>query len=269
MSKGFDLISDVHLDFWVKVENPPHKMIPQIKNFIKAILPETNHNVLVIAGDLGHYNWQNKILIEELKQIYEHILIVAGNHDYYLVSANQEKQYRGKSLNRVIEMKETCSSLTNVHFLDGDIVEIDGINYGGVGMWYDFSYGIKELGYSKEALYSKWWEIMNDSRLIKGLLDKPFTFADEEKKKLDGIIESSDVIITHVGGDWSKADHDLVNSFYYFDGSPYFSKLKGKVWCFGHTHQRSDYEANGCRFVDAALGYPGEGKRRSAVHIQV
>ncbi|WGV60121.1 hypothetical protein QIH01_02985 [Brevibacillus brevis] len=159
--------------------------------------------------------------------------------------------------------------LTNVHYLDGDMVEIDDITYGGVGMWYDFSYGMKELGYSEEALYSKWWDVMNDSRLIKGLLDKSFTFADEEKKKLEAIIDSSDVIITHVGGDWSNAYRDLVSSFYYFDGSPYFSKLSGKVWCFGHTHQRSDYVAHGCRFVNAALGYPGEGKRRSAVHIQV
>ncbi|WP_407921050.1 metallophosphoesterase family protein [Brevibacillus brevis] len=269
LNTGFDLISDVHLDFWVKVENPLHKMVPQIKNFIKGILPDVHHKTLVIAGDLGHYNWQNKILIEELKQIYEHILIVPGNHDYYLVSANQEKQYRGKSLNRVIEMKETCSLLTNVHYLDGDMVEIDGITYGGVGMWYDFSYGMKVLGYLEEALYSKWWDIMNDSRLIKGLLDKSFTFADEEKKKLDAIIESSNVIITHVGGDWSKVDRDLVNSFYFFDGSPYFSKLEGKIWCFGHTHQRYDYEAYGCRFVNAALGYPDESDDRKILQIKV
>ncbi|MFA4135190.1 metallophosphoesterase [Brevibacillus sp. BD137] len=269
MSAGFDLISDVHLDFWVKVENPLHKMVPQIKNFIKGILPDVHHKTLVIAGDLGHYNWQNRILIEELKQIYEHILIVAGNHDYYLLSANQEKQYRGRSINRVIEMKEICNALTNVHYLDGDTVEIDGTMYGGVGMWYDFSYGIKELGYSEEVLYSKWWDIMNDSRLIKGLLDKTFTVADEEKKKLDAIIEPSDVIITHVGGDWSNADRDLVNSFYYFDGSTYFSKLDGKVWCFGHTHQRYDYVANGCRFVNAALGYPDERNDQKILQIKV
>ncbi|WP_289141444.1 metallophosphoesterase [uncultured Brevibacillus sp.] len=269
MNKGFDLISDVHLDFWVKVENPLHKMVPQIKNFIKAVLPETPQKVLVIAGDMGHYNWQNKLFIEELKQFYEHILIVAGNHDYYLVSANQEKQNRGISMNRILEMKEICNLLSNVHYLDGDVIEVDGITYGGVGMWYDFSYGIKELGYSKEALFSKWWEIMNDSRMIKGLLDKSFTFADEEKKKLDGIIESANVIITHVGGDWSKADCDLVNSFYYFDGSPYFSQLEGKVWCFGHTHQRSDYEVYGCRFVNAALGYPGESQKRSVAQIEM
>ncbi|QDS35020.1 metallophosphoesterase [Brevibacillus brevis] len=121
MSKGFDLISDVHLDFWVKVENPLHKMVPQIKSSIKGILPDIHNKVIVIAGDLGHYNWQNKLFIEELKHFYEHILIVAGNHDYYLVSANQEKQNRGRSINRIIEMKEICSLLTNVHYLDGEI----------------------------------------------------------------------------------------------------------------------------------------------------
>ncbi|WP_064199104.1 metallophosphoesterase family protein [Brevibacillus brevis] len=270
---SFDLISDVHLDFWVKVENPLHKMVTQVRNFINSILPETPHKVLVIAGDLGHYNWQNKLFIEELKQTYEHILIVAGNHDYYLVSANQEKQYRGRSINRVIEMKEICNAYTNVHYFDGDTVEIDGITYGGVGMWYDFSYGMKELGYSEEALYSKWWDIMNDSRLIKGLLDKSFTFADEEKKKLDAIIEPSDVIITHVGGDWSRVignyKFDPVTSFYYFDGSQHFSKLEGKVWCFGHTHQRYDYDAYGCWFVNAALGYPSEDTGRKIVQIQL
>ncbi|MGG1659511.1 metallophosphoesterase family protein [Brevibacillus sp. NRS-1366] len=273
MSKGFDLISDIHLDFWVKVENPKHKMLPQIEDFINSILPDNPQNVLVIAGDLGHYNWQNQLLIKELKQVYEHILLVAGNHDFYLVSTNQEKQYQGKSTKRVLEMKELCKEVMNVHYLDGNIIEIDGVKFGGVGIWYDFSYGMKELGYTKEALYSKWWEVMNDSRLIKGLLDKSFTFADEEKKKLDSIVDESDVIITHVGGDWSRVignyKFDSVTSFYYFDGSNHFSKLEDKVWCFGHTHQRYDYDAYGCRFVNASLGYPSEGKGRKIVQIEV
>lgn len=272
-NKGFDLISDIHLDFWVKVDSPIHKVENRIAEFVDGLLPTNAQKVLVIAGDLGHYNWQNQLLLKQLKQMYEHILLVAGNHDYYLVSTNQEKQYLGRSMNRVIEMKEMCRELENVHYLDGDIIEIDSIKYGGVGMWYDFSYGMKELGYSKEALYSIWWDVMNDSRLIKGLLDKSFAFADVEKKKLDSIIESSEVIISHVGGDWSRVignyKFDPVTSFYYFDGSKYFSSLKGKVWCYGHTHQRYDYDAYECRFVNATLGYPSEGKGRRIVQIEM
>lgn len=272
MNYNFDLISDIHLDFYVDIRHPEVKMRKRISEFVSSILPENPQKTLIIAGDLGHYNHQNIFLLEELKKFYTNIIVVSGNHDYYLVSSSVKSKYKSDSMKRIIEMKEKASRIENIYYLDGNIVEIDGVKYGGAGMWYDFSYGMSMFGKSKEGLFFKWKEVMNDSRLIKGLdFLTDFKEADKEKEKLDKIIEDSNVIITHVGPEWSKIPHeykyDVATSFYYFDGRPYFEKAKDKVWVYGHVHYRNDYETHGCRFINASLGYPSERQNRKIVHI--
>lgn len=61
---------------------------------------------------------------------YTHILLVAGNHDYYLM--NSKERYKLQtSMNRWVEMKALSSSIEGVHFLEGDSFEWDGVRYGG------------------------------------------------------------------------------------------------------------------------------------------
>ncbi|PAD70649.1 hypothetical protein CHH83_02265 [Bacillus sp. 7586-K] len=271
-SYDFDCISDIHLDFYVKVNDPEKKIRKNIKEFVKTMLPEQPKSILIIAGDLGHYNHQNKWLIEELKKYYSFILLVAGNHDYYLISSNISKKYNSNSLKRIEEMKSICNQIEGVYYLDGNIVEIDGIKYGGVGMWYDYSYSSKVFGKSKDSTYDLWKEVMNDSKLIKGMGSfYQLEFFNSEKEKLDNILDKIDVIITHVGSDWSRISHeykfDHTTSFYYFDGEEFLNRVEDKVWIFGHTHERYDYELFGCRFINCSLGYPSERKNRKIVNI--
>lgn len=274
MKYNFDLISDVHLDFYIDIRHPELKMRKRIKEFVESIVPKEPQNTLVIAGDLGHYNHQNMFLLEELKKYYKYIILVSGNHDYYLVSSNVQSKYKNDSKKRISEMKEKASKIEGVYYLDGDAVELDGVIYGGVGMWYDFSYGRHMFGKSQTALYSLWKEVMNDSSLIKGLdFGVDFNEAVMSKEKIDSITNYADVIITHVGPEWSKIPNeykdDLSTSFYYFDGSPYFDRIKDKVWVYGHVHYRNDYIAHDCRFVNASLGYPSENKNRSRKIVNV
>lgn len=273
MKYNFDLISDIHLDFYIDVRKSEAKMRKKISEFVTSILPdESEWKVLVIAGDLGHYNHQNVFLLEELKKYYKNIVLVSGNHDYYLVSSNVQNKYKNNSMKRILEMRKNASKIEGVQYLDGQMIEIDNVKYGGVGMWYDFSYGNQFLGKSTTSLYSLWKYLMNDSKLIKGLdFGIEFNEANKEKEKLNNIIEDSDIIITHVGPDWSyiPSEYKFEDStaFYYFDGKPYFDKIKNKVWVYGHVHYRSDYDSHNCRFINASLGYPSENKNRKIVNI--
>lgn len=261
---SYDVISDIHLDFWVRYDSNQKKLERNIDQFIASILPENPSSVLVIAGDMGHYNKQNIIFIKKLKEIYAHILIVPGNHDYYLISSKQKYKYKLDSMNRWNEMKEMYLELEGVHVLEGDTITIEGTTFGGTGMWYDFSFGMKTMNKSYTQIESDWHQIMNDATLIKGLPTNTFMMFDKERTRLEQILDDSDVIITHVGPDWSKIPHeyqmDVSTSFYYFDGTPYFEKLEGKTWIFGHTHVRYDYMKDGCWFINASLGYPSESK---------
>ncbi|MNV89394.1 hypothetical protein D3C71_1836810 [compost metagenome] len=139
-------------------------------------------------------------------------------------------------------------------------------------MWYDLSYGMNVMNLSMTKILDTWKERMNDSTYIMGEDNKTFTRFWSELEKLEKVLDDSEVIVTHVGPDWSKVPQkyqdDICTSFYYFNGEKYLENLSGKVWCFGHTHERYSYDNNGCWMVNASLGYPGESSNnRKIVNI--
>jgi len=253
----FDLISDIHLDHWISPVPCGAVQSRKIEKLFSRMLPVSPSPVLVIAGDMGHYNNQNYLMLEFLKQYYEHILIVRGNHDLYLVS-NQQRRKFGSSDARWEDMKNRASALDNLHFLEGTCVTIDGVTFGGTGMWYDFQYGMQCCGHSLEQMTAIWQEMMNDGRYISGIPD-----AEEEKRKLESVLaRQPDVIVTHVGPDWTHAKNryarGVTKSFYFFDGQAYLDQCEGKIWCFGHIHEHYFYIHKGCRLENNAMGYPGD-----------
>lgn len=256
----FDYINDVHLDFWVPLDNNQLKFEKKTKEFANRMLPEQPTNTLLIGGDLGHYNKQNYWFLEELAKVYTNILLVIGNHDFYMITKNQEKKYQYNSFNRVKEMKELANQLPQVTYLEGNTFEIDGVTFGGTGMWYDFSYGQKHLGKNFEDIRKEWSWFSNDSRKIKGFLTEERY--ESEKEKLEKIIQQSDVVLTHVGPlhEFSpyRQEEVLFNSFYFFDGEKYIQKYQSKIWCFGHVHIREQYYKNDWTFISYGLGYPDQ-----------
>ncbi|GGF84440.1 hypothetical protein GCM10010912_32040 [Paenibacillus albidus] len=90
----FDLISDVHLDFWVDNSGNQLKLSKRLDQFVAGLVPEFPAETLIIAGDLGHYNKQNLMLLTKLKTYYSRILLVAGNHDDYLITKPLKNKYK-------------------------------------------------------------------------------------------------------------------------------------------------------------------------------
>lgn len=255
----------MHLDFWVENSSNHLKQDTKLESFIMNILPEVPSNTLVIAGDLGHYNSQNYKLLEKLKKHYKYIVIVPGNHDYYLISKSIKAKYKYNSLNRLHEMKLMTAQLTGVFFLDGDHVELDGIIFGGCGMWYDFEYGLQVLNADWDHIFKNWKSKSNDSVLIEGSPRLVKDMFQQEKSKLQKALIKADVIVTHVSPDWSAIaadnENEIWNSYYYFDGQEFFKNINERIWCSGHVHKRFDYKKYGCRFLNASLGYPDENKK--------
>jgi predicted phosphodiesterase len=272
---SFDLISDLHLDFWIRPSWNPLFSSQEMHRLLTAIVPAVPSDVLVIAGDLGHLNRQNTIFVRKLAQVYRHVVIVLGNHDYYLQTAAQRSKYMYRSERRAAELRASLGRIPNVSVLDGDCVTVDGVTYGGCMMWYDFQYTIQILNGHYARIYEYWKHHSNDARFILG----PDGWLDElvrgEKRKLSRVVERADVIVTHVAPDWSRVPEgkelEQTSGFYYFDGKPYMVQAAGKLWCYGHVHRRDDYVKNGCRFVNGALGYPAElrGAARAAVRVEL
>lgn len=258
-----DCTSDLHFDMHVKINNPEYKQEKDFNVLFERIIPENNSDILLISGDLGHYNFQNEFALTILRKWYKHILFVAGNHDLYLVSQSQSNLYHHDSFERLIEMKELANKIEGVHFLDGNTVEIEGKVFGGTGMWYDFQYGIQIFGKSIQELSDVWEVYMNDANLIRtteGRI-KNLEYFKSEYSKLEKIYQKCDVILTHVGPDWSMIEEkykDISTSFYYFDGKEMLKNCFGKTWLYGHTHLPASFNVNGCHLICNPLGYPKE-----------
>ncbi len=247
MKIGFK--SDIHLDFWIGISNNEVK----IERFVKKILAPKEMDVLIIAGDLGHYNYQSYLLLKVLKKWAKKILVVLGNHDFYLVSRSQISKYK-TSLNRVLEFKEMIKSLEDVYLLNGNIIEISGIKFLGTMSWYDFSYALKK-GYSLDYIREIWEGIMNDAKKIIPKID-PVDISFVEKEKLRVNIAKADIVFTHVAPFYISCYDDIIlNSFYTFYGYDLFSE-NIKYWIFGHCHEPYDLYEGHIRFLSSPLGYP-------------
>ena len=250
-----DYVSDLHLDFWYNPNKSPD-------NFIKSVLKPKGGDVLILAGDQGHYNWQVKAFLLEMLKLYADIILVTGNHDMYLIGA-ERKRFEHKSLARVKDMQKFCDTVQGLHYLDGTRVEIQGVMFGGVGYWYD-------------APVWQWRAVMNDSRLITmaapfkvpgpygdGYIEGGFDtkkYYEGEKAKL--IPLDCHVLVTHVNP--SKLDLAQMPREYHGDPDNVFYEnddlalIKAGVVIFGHTHNFYDYELSYKRFLCNPVGYKGE-----------
>lgn len=291
MNKIFDVafISDIHIDFYIDPKFSGPKLVKKMEEFIDNELWLKNADILIFAGDNSHYPQQNKLLLEMIaaKKIYKKIFVTFGNHDMYLVSNSMRKNFT-TSWEKIEYFKQICEDIDTVEFLDGNIVEVDGIKIGGAGMWYDFTYGINECGVSEDKMMDLWRDKMNDAINIRGddhemgikdfvnsMYDygygrktkrctfNPLKFFNSEKEKLKNIVDECDIFVSHIGPavppNLDVKYMDPLTGCYYFDGSEFLIKDKApKLWFFGHTHNRYDFKVNNTWLMCNPLGYKGE-----------
>ncbi|WP_456470967.1 metallophosphoesterase family protein [Caminibacter sp.] len=240
MKIGFK--SDIHLDFWLPLYG-------SIDSFIKEILKPQEADVLIIAGDLGHYNDQNILLLKKLKNFFKNILVTFGNHDFYLL----DKKFNTYK-ERIEDLKNNINSIEGIYFLDGDFLEIEGVGFAGAGGWYDFSLAVKH-GYPLEKVKLFWHYFMNDAKNIKPEID-PVNFSMLQKEKLRKSIDKADIVFTHVPPLYINCyGKPVLDSFYSFYGYDLF-KDNIKYWIFGHCHKPMDFYEEHIRFLSSPLGYP-------------
>ena len=267
---NIDFVSDIHIDSW------KHNLGKQfnIKTFIEDILSPNNYT-LIIAGDISNHNEDIFMLLTELKEYYHNIIIVPGNHEMYLIDSDQDK-YQRESENRLQELKDFCNS-NGIYYLDGQVIDIDGIKIGGTGMFHDYSYG-KFFKKKREQIIELWYRTLNDWQYIfsggednyqipmaySGYVNisnfDPIKKFKSELKKLDQIQEC-DILVTHyppIMPEKSKYKQVSSSIFYLFDGKKYLKKIKPKYWIFAHMHQQFEQKMESTILCSNPLGYYDE-----------
>lgn len=267
-----DILSDVHFDnyFYGKYTNDD-----VIKFYSKIIDLNNIGYVLVIAGDLGHDNEQNIKILKILKEYYNHIICVLGNHDYYLIGKTNKKLFKD-SFERVNNMRELINTKDGMYCLDGNIIEIEGVRFGGCDGWYDD--GFLKVNYPNEEFPIKstnqmWTNCTPDSKFIFGIenFDDIFKI---EKEKIETVYKKCDVMITHINPSAKKEyinikyQNNPSSTFFCFDGEKYLKNGSMKYWIFGHNHDKIEYLEHNVKCICNPLGYSNESGNGECVKIR-
>lgn len=227
--------SDLHLEFLQSESQYPDLF--------------TDADVLVLAGDVCEARQIDKYLpfIQRLCNFYDHVIYVAGNHEYYRGELNK--------CNRVL----SSLNIPNLHFLQNEKLTIEGVVFAGCTLW------------SHITPIDSWFvqRGMNDYQLIKinDFADHyrrlhPDDTVEIHQKSVQWLKEQTDVdvVITHHLPSFSSVAERYKDSPYNCCYASNLSELmQGKqVWIHGHTHDPYDYVENGCRVLCNPCGYPNE-----------
>ncbi|MER1986488.1 MAG: metallophosphoesterase [Solibacillus sp.] len=232
-------ISDLHFDFYVDLKAGWEA---QSTALLQKLLPEDKGDVLIIAGDLSHFNEQSVFLLQFFSTHFAQILFVMGNHDYYVIEGEQHSAERAEDLQQQIK------HLTNVTLLaDFEVFMYEGVRFAGATNWYDL----------RKFAEQQFFLTMNDSKYITHF-DIKIAHMIEQSRYAD--LQPVDVLITHV------PTVRIFSHDYYGKSTCYLNELpelKATHYIFGHCHEQNVYEKYDCKFYINALGYPRQGLERS------
>jgi hypothetical protein len=184
-----------------------------------------------------------------------------------MISKSQKEKYEHNGFNRLIELKEYLEKYENIHLLDGNVIEYNGVMFGGSMSWYDGSYHIFQEAVKFNQISNPveyWKQLMNDSTMIR--LNDFYELAKVEYEKIEKLLTNDvvDVMLTHINPVNNQRfqspmfRNDLTTAFYCFDGIDLIKIYKPKFWIYGHQHYRNEYEIFNTKCLINAFGYPHE-----------
>lgn len=231
------ILSDLHLEF---------------SSFVP---PETDAEVVVLAGDIGVGSswpaWARNAFPDK------EIIYVPGNHEFY-----------DRQRARVLAELRTIAKGNGVHLLDNDTIVTRGgdghsVRFLGCTLWTDFLYFGEDF---KAVAMREGQTHLNDFRIIQEGEDR-FTPArsielHEEslawlKAELAEPFDGKTVVVTHhLPSERSVADRYKMSPLTACFAS-HLDELFGKMalWVHGHTHDCMDYEVNDTRVICNPRGY--------------
>jgi ASC-1-like (ASCH) protein len=191
-------------------------------------------------------------------------------------------------------MKAMIDAEEGIDYVDGTIVEINGIRIGGASGWYDGSLLLNGPQWNYEKVQALWEKHMSDSNTIYPTAKEGSKFDDlfhEQKHRLDAVYKECAIMMTHISplSEWEQfkamynyqpaldqidpkysVNHEALKeyrAFYCFDGKEYLENGSMSHWIFGHTHQifKRSYERSDGKKIDI-LCNPMELKKPENIH---
>jgi len=218
--------------------------------------PETDADVVILAGDigvgLGGIEWAVRRFPKAP------LIYVPGNHEFY-----------DHDIGLTGELKAAAPA--NIHVLNNDTLQLDGIRYIGSTLWTDFKlHGEGEARFTRQLAK----ELIEDFASIKNG-KRRFTPEDsvelhEASKvwlvgELEREFDGPTVVVTHhlpaATSVAKRYANDPLNPVFASRLENVIEKYRPELWIHGHTHVPCDYELFDTRIVCNPRGYPGENRR--------
>jgi hypothetical protein len=125
--------SDLHLELTDKTPFQP---------LLKPVAP-----VLALAGDIGRPDRQSyRDFLYHCSRNWDKVFVTAGNHEFYNTRASSHWKYAPPAdtqtmYERLTMCREIASQFSNVHFLEKDRVDWQGVAFLGTTLWTDLANG--------------------------------------------------------------------------------------------------------------------------------
>jgi 3',5'-cyclic AMP phosphodiesterase CpdA len=234
------LVSDLHLEFE------------------SLELVNEGADVLVMAGDILNARGidEHVDFLDQVSSRFSHVLWVAGNHEFY-----------GGRWNKSIQiLRDYCHRYPNVHFLERNVVTIDGVVFVGGTLWTNLDRGNPLALHAAQGLMNDYRQIKYDGSHFRKLLPSDTAVRHRETLEYFDFVlkENRDkpcVVVSHhaptsksVHPRWNP--HDLSNHSYYSNlGDFILDHPEIVLWCHGHTHDDFDYTVGTTRVLCNPRGY--------------
>lgn len=252
------LISDIHLEFGdLPIKNDGADVLIMAGDICVVKDLKDYKDNCEIVGKRSQVAAYVRQFFNHVCKEYKNVVYIMGNHEHY--NGNYDESSN-------IIKEELCSNLANLHFLDKQVVELNGHLFIGSTLWTDFNNRCHLSIFDCK-------QRMNDYRIIRVASEKyralqPEDTYKDHKESLKFIVDTvklnPDKPVVVVGH--HAPSHKSVKPRYKHDNNingAYRSNLEWvmeeyphiKLWVHGHTHDNFDYFVNKTRIVCNPRGY--------------
>jgi len=249
----FQIASDLHIEY----KND------KIVNALDYITPVAD--VLILAGDIGSLYKYNQLhsFIQDVCKMFQYVLYVPGNHEYYRVKNTQEISFNSLT-NKLIELE---NDISNLYVLNRGSVVIDDVCIAGCTLWSNPMvksiphYIVRIKGMNRVDIYRN--RHQKDLRFI----DNTINYCNRKKHKL--------LIVTHHCPTYKVTKGKKDDNYVSLYATDLEDRLRGDIvhtWVCGHVHRNFDFiSTQGTRVVGNQKGKPRDkiGDYRSDMIIEV
>lgn len=265
------ILSDIHLEF--------KKEIPKLirSSFMSPIHANKGKHIMGLLGDIGSpFKPLYPELIKNMSQNYDHVFVLAGNHEYYNYNKyvdnpdSDNTYYNMKDVENKIN--DIVCKFNNVSFLNNTSKTLYGYKFLGTTLWSNVT---TQREYISKAL-NDYHLIYKNNRLL--TVDDTNELHKEAVKWLQSEICAKDksdksdnksnnvIVFTHHSPLMNSNESPTASKMYRGSrcSQAFETDLKSLIkdpvqyWGFGHTHYTTQYKFNNVTITSNQAGYDHE-----------